>query len=95
MEFPEFFYLALEDGGELVKYTKSVLAPIVTQMNVIRGEEPSGNGITRYLARAPIGDIDLFLNGQRMTRNIDYSLTGNVIGFGQDPIGILRASYNY
>lgn len=95
MDFPEFFYLAFEEDGQLVKYTKSVSVPIVTQMNVIRGEEPTGYGVTRYLLHMPIGDIDLFLNGQRLTRNIDYSLTGNAINFEQDPMGILRASYNY
>jgi len=63
----------------------------------IRGEEPEKQGCIFLLANMPIGDIDLFLNGQRLTRDIDYFLNGREITLAKMPFDtdILRAGYNY
>lgn len=81
----------------MIKYAKTeCVEPLPTSaVNIIRGEEPTGSGLTRYLANTPIGDIDLFFNGQRLTRNIDYALSEKQIQLSQELIGILRATYNF
>jgi hypothetical protein len=63
----------------------------------IRGEEPEKQGCIFLLANTPIGDIDRFLNGQRLTRGIDYFLNGREITLAKMPFDtdILRAGYNY
>jgi hypothetical protein len=69
--------------------------PIPVASNNIRGEKPTGSGCDFTLANTPIGDIDLFLNGQRLTLGMDYELEGNRITLYK-PISItdiLRAGY--
>jgi hypothetical protein len=63
----------------------------------VRGEELEKQGCIFLLAHLPIGDIDLFLNGQRLTRGIDYFLNGREITMAKMPFDtdILRAGYNY
>lgn len=73
-------------------------APISpTAANCIRGETPAGSGCAFQLAHVPVGDIDLFLNGQRLTRVVDYSLaeSGILLARSVTRDDILRAGYNY
>jgi hypothetical protein len=73
-------------------------APIGTSIQVasnIRGEKPTGSGCNFTLANIPIGDIDLFLNGQRLTLGMDYELEGRQITLYKSIsiTDILRAGY--
>jgi hypothetical protein len=72
-------------------------APIGIQVasNNIRGEKPIGSGCNFALANLPIGDIDLFLKGQRLTLGMDYELEGRQITLYKliSITDILRAGY--
>ena len=93
MEFPEIFYLALDSAGPFVMYAKEETAATAT--NTVRGEKPTGSGCDFALANIPIGDIDLFLNGQRLTLGIDYELSGRQITLYKPILitDVLRAGY--
>jgi len=93
LEFPEFFYLAFDPTGPMTMYTKG--ESTVQATNIIRGEKPTGSGCNFTLASIPIGDIDLFLNGQRLTLDMDYELEGRQITLYKSIsiTDVLRAGY--
>lgn len=94
MDFPPNIYIAYEAGGQLARYAFSEIMQ-TSGINIVRGEEPVGNGTIYELMHVPIGDIDLFFNGQRLTRGMDYVLSGKQIIFDVIKTGILRATYNF
>jgi hypothetical protein len=79
----------------MAMYTMEESAAPVQATNIIRGEKPIGSGCNFTLANIPIGDIDLFLNGQRLTLGMDYELEGKQITLYKSIsiTDILRAGY--
>jgi len=69
--------------------------PAQVASHSIRGEKPTGSGCDFTLANIPIGDIDLFLNGQRLTLGMDYELSGKQMTLYKSILitDVLRAGY--
>lgn len=90
-----------KNGNSLTDGTIQIQNQVYPEGIEITGEVPSGtiNGIngTFNLAHIPFDGFGLYLNGLKLYRGVDYTLSGLTITMTTIPYpgDILQADYNY